>query len=247
MLLLIDSGACLSVCLCNWRSWLPMRVAADASRDELFAGSDGYEQAALLLRRPDGAVCHVGGRSAELGRLRHGRGPADLGRGRLTAEKIVPDFGEHLRCSMYCGARLILVRRGRLHYLPVQVHRAEQKKINMVDAVMEPSKIKLYEYCCADDSLLAQCFLNHKQEALRLMLPDYDVSFKRNGRLVAEALRERARRHQQSLAWVALTCTPWCAWQNYNLRVCDGATVEKIKKARVESEEMINILYDTTW
>ena len=41
-----------------------------------------------------------------------------------------------------------------------------------------------------------------------------------------------------------MTCTPWCAWQNYNLKNCDRVTVEKIKKARVESEEMINILYD---
>ena len=113
-----------------------------------------------------------------------------------------------------------------------------------MDAVMEPGKIKLYLYCCAGGPLLAQWFLNHKQEALRLTLPDYDMSLKRNGRLVAEALRERARRHQRSLVWVALTCTPWCAWQNYNLRVCDGATVERIKKARVESEEMTNIVYD---
>ena len=174
----------------------------------------------------------------------------------LQQKKIVPDFGEH-PALLYCGARLPLVKRGRLHYLPVQVHRTGQKEINVMDAVVEPDKIKhvmdavvepdkikLYEYCCADDSLLAQWFLNHKQEALRLTLPDYDMSPKRNGRLVAEALRERARRHQQSLVWVALTCTPWCAWQNYNLKNCDRVTVEKTKKARVESEKMINILYD---
>ena len=129
----------------------------------------------------------------------------------------------------------------------MQDHRHEQEEISVVDAVMGQGKnqaLRVLLYCCADDSLLAQWFLNHKQEALRLTLPDYDMSPKHNGRLVAEALRERARRHHRSLVCVALTCTPWCAWQNYNLRVCDGATVEQIKKARVESEEMINILYD---
>ena len=60
-------------------------LAADASRDELPAGNDGYGQAAQLL--PDGAVRHVGGRSAELGFFRRGRDPADLGGGRLAAEE----------------------------------------------------------------------------------------------------------------------------------------------------------------
>ena len=120
------------------------------------------------------------------------------------------------------------MRPGRLHYLPVQVHRAEQKEINVMDAVMEPGKIKLYLYCCAGGPLLAQWFLNHKQEALRLTVPDYDMSLKRNGRLVAEALRERARRHQRSLVWIALTCTPWCAWQNY---------VQPVGVRRCHSEE----------
>ena len=58
VLLLIDSGACLSVCPRDWCYVL----AADASRDEIPAGGDGYGQAAYFLWRPDGAVRHVGGR-----------------------------------------------------------------------------------------------------------------------------------------------------------------------------------------
>ena len=64
-----------------------------------------------------------------------------------------------------------------------------------MDAVMGPGKMQLYGHCCADEPLLAQWFLNHKQEALRLTLLDYDMGLERNGRLVAEALRARARRH----------------------------------------------------
>ncbi len=77
-----------------------------------------------------------------------------------------------------------------------------------MNAVIEPDKIKLFEYCCADDSLLAQWFLNHKREALRLCLPDYDMRRPGNGRIVAAALRERAYRGQRSPVWVALPCTP---------------------------------------
>eukprot|EP00972_Heterocapsa_arctica_P024800 3657915-Heterocapsa_arctica.AAC.1 len=37
-------------------------------------------------------------------------------------------------------------------------------------------KNKLFEYCCAPDTLLAAWLLAHRQEAERLTLPDNDMS-----------------------------------------------------------------------
>ena len=58
---------------------------------------DGYGQAAYFLWRLDGALCHVDGRSVELGILRCGRDPADLGRCRLAAEEDRPKHYVNVR------------------------------------------------------------------------------------------------------------------------------------------------------
>eukprot|EP00972_Heterocapsa_arctica_P032833 4832894-Heterocapsa_arctica.AAC.1 len=53
-------------------------------------------------------------------------------------------------------------------------------------------------------------------------------------RLVA-ALRQRAEGGRRSLVWVALTCTPWCAWQHYNLPTVDLATFQRLDDQRAYS------------
>eukprot|EP00972_Heterocapsa_arctica_P045817 6762708-Heterocapsa_arctica.AAC.1 len=55
-------------------------------------------------------------------------------------------------------------------------------------------------------------------------------------------LHDRAVRGQRSLVWVALTCTPWCAWQNYNLTSRDKAAVQRIEDVKFVSLHMIDVL-----
>eukprot|EP00972_Heterocapsa_arctica_P064431 9508506-Heterocapsa_arctica.AAC.1 len=57
-------------------------------------------------------------------------------------------------------------------------------------------------------------------------------------RLLA-ALPGRAIDGRRSLVWVALTCTSWCSWQNYNL-----PTFNRIDDDRAYSVKMIHVL---TW
>eukprot|EP00972_Heterocapsa_arctica_P058916 8681514-Heterocapsa_arctica.AAC.1 len=79
------------------------------------------------------------------------------------------------------------------------------------------------EYCCAEDSLLTRWFKTHGQQAVRLALPDNNMSKWVSARRLLADLRDRAARGQKSLIWAALTCTPWCSWQNFNLKNCRDA------------------------
>eukprot|EP00972_Heterocapsa_arctica_P066893 9871032-Heterocapsa_arctica.AAC.1 len=61
-------------------------------------------------------------------------------------------------------------------------------------------------------------------------------------RKLLAALRSRAIDGRRSLVWVALTCTPWCSWQNYNVPTVDLETFNRIDDARAHSVKMIRIL-----
>eukprot|EP00972_Heterocapsa_arctica_P079892 11772800-Heterocapsa_arctica.AAC.1 len=61
-------------------------------------------------------------------------------------------------------------------------------------------------------------------------------------RLVLE-LRTRARAGQHSLVWAALTCTPWSSWQRYNVRMMSDDKFQQLKKTRMESIKMLQILW----
>eukprot|EP00972_Heterocapsa_arctica_P054674 8056525-Heterocapsa_arctica.AAC.1 len=67
-----------------------------------------------------------------------------------------------------------LITAGPLYYLPAHVSRTtttgrRHEAVNCsVDALEQLVDVKLYEYCCAPDSLLAAWFQAHGQEAERL-------------------------------------------------------------------------------
>eukprot|EP00972_Heterocapsa_arctica_P076859 11335304-Heterocapsa_arctica.AAC.1 len=54
-------------------------------------------------------------------------------------------------------------------------------------------------------------------------------------RKLLAASRSRAIEGQISLVWVALTCTPWCSWQNYNVPNVDLDTFNHVDDARAHS------------
>eukprot|EP00972_Heterocapsa_arctica_P089518 13198818-Heterocapsa_arctica.AAC.1 len=56
------------------------------------------------------------------------------------------------------------------------------------------------------------------------------------------ALRERSRKGLRSLVWAALPCTPWSAWQQYNLATVDWPTFRRIDDQRAYSVKMVGIL-----
>eukprot|EP00972_Heterocapsa_arctica_P095895 14149171-Heterocapsa_arctica.AAC.1 len=72
---------------------------------------------------------------------------------------------------------------GQLYYLPVHVESVPFDYRSNVDAcatlyvnALVENPIKVYEYCCADDSMITKWFRAHGHEAERLMLPDNDMS-----------------------------------------------------------------------
>ena len=100
---------------------------------------------------------------------------------------------------------------GRLYYLPARVEKQTMKSmspVNLVNAVTTPSERMLYEYCCAEDSLIASWVEAHRQGALRLTLPDYDMAQWANAGCLVAMLTERASQELKSFVWAALTCTP---------------------------------------
>eukprot|EP00972_Heterocapsa_arctica_P010354 1521380-Heterocapsa_arctica.AAC.1 len=70
-----------------------------------------------------------------------------------------------------------------------------------IDVVDYTKNVKLFECCCAPDSLLAAWFLAHGQGAERLTLPDNDMSFMGAARRLLAALRGRAIDGRRSLVW----------------------------------------------
>eukprot|EP00972_Heterocapsa_arctica_P102093 15044171-Heterocapsa_arctica.AAC.1 len=74
------------------------------------------------------------------------------------------------------------------------------------------------------------------------MRPENDMSKWSSAQRLLNDLQDRAVPGQRSLVWVALTCTPWCAWQTYNLTSCDKATVQRIEDANLVSLHMIDVL-----
>eukprot|EP00972_Heterocapsa_arctica_P046903 6923011-Heterocapsa_arctica.AAC.1 len=73
---------------------------------------------------------------------------------------------------------------GALYYLPVHVGWASSRRVKddiaecvpiVIDALVN-NPITLYEYCCAEDSLLTRWFRAHGHQAVRLTLPDNDMS-----------------------------------------------------------------------
>eukprot|EP00972_Heterocapsa_arctica_P030004 4422394-Heterocapsa_arctica.AAC.1 len=90
---------------------------------------------------------------------------------------MLPRF-EAPSCLVRGNKRMPLIVAGPLYYLPVHVSEPiGESKLRMVDVVnnidampenindMEPNNIKLFEYCCADNSLMSSWFLAHRQEA----------------------------------------------------------------------------------
>eukprot|EP00972_Heterocapsa_arctica_P007334 1069586-Heterocapsa_arctica.AAC.1 len=60
-------------------------------------------------------------------------------------------------------------------------------------------------------------------------------------RLLA-ALRGRAIDGRKSQVWLALTCTPWCSWQKYNVPAVDLSTLNRIDDDRAYNVKMICVL-----
>eukprot|EP00972_Heterocapsa_arctica_P031282 4605308-Heterocapsa_arctica.AAC.1 len=106
---------------------------------------------------------------------------------------------------------------------------------------MEPKKIKLFEYCCADNTLLSSWFLAHRQEAARLLLPHDDMSKMSSARRLLAELRARVQEGRHSVVWIALPCTPWSSWQRYNLRVASKEGFDRLQRARIESIKMLQV------
>eukprot|EP00972_Heterocapsa_arctica_P051982 7647328-Heterocapsa_arctica.AAC.1 len=67
------------------------------------------------------------------------------------------------------------------------------------------------------------------------MLPDDDMSTMSAARRLLAKLRKRSIDGKKSLVWVALTCTPWCAWQHYNVPNVDLSTFNRIDDDRAYS------------
>eukprot|EP00972_Heterocapsa_arctica_P028575 4204313-Heterocapsa_arctica.AAC.1 len=91
--------------------------------------------------------------------------------GDLLDQGFVPDFREPAGL-VRSGRRLPLVMAGALYYLPVHIERASSKQMSNVDNcatvyvnALVDNPIKLYEYCCSEDSLLTQWFRAHGHEA----------------------------------------------------------------------------------
>eukprot|EP00972_Heterocapsa_arctica_P028784 4234504-Heterocapsa_arctica.AAC.1 len=71
---------------------------------------------------------------------------------------------------------------GQLYYLPVHVESVACKQPSNVDAcatvyvnALVDNPIKIYEYCCAHDSMITTWFRAHGHQAERLMLPENDM------------------------------------------------------------------------
>ena len=96
VLLLIDSGACLSVCPCDWCYWLPIRAATNCTQTVTATGKP------LTFYGVRTVPC------ATDAQLSLDFFVADVAQPILAVadlqKKIVPDFGEHL-ALLYSGAR----------------------------------------------------------------------------------------------------------------------------------------------
>ena len=116
------------------------------------------------------------------------------------------------------------MERGNLFYLPVSLDVTKPLAfpaevvgcLSAVKGAVGPQQAenwKFFEYCCAGDSALTQWFMQRGLAAQRLGLPDHDMSQRHEIDNLVQELKRRALQKQRSMVWAALTCTPWCAWQ----------------------------------
>eukprot|EP00972_Heterocapsa_arctica_P098784 14576294-Heterocapsa_arctica.AAC.1 len=81
----------------------------------------------------------------------------------------------------------------------------------------------LREWCCENDSRLAQWFVNHGHAARRLGLPKTDLKKPCVVDGIAQEIIEAYDDGFHVILWASLPCTAWCTWQQVNARLSHAA------------------------
>jgi hypothetical protein len=245
VLVLVDSGACMSVCPKAWCSWAGSAACSTIPRAVTATGTPLVTYGVRTVRCTTWHGIQLKLPFVVSDVTRPIVAVADL-----LKQDIIPCFDPPVRLEQ-AGRRMPLVTIGPLYYLPVHVTKNEHiagaidMENHCVNALEESTlkDVKLWEYCCAPDSLLSTWFLAHGLEAQRLTLPDNDMSTLSAAERLLTGLRERSYAGKASVVWVALTCTAWCAWQRYNQRKCvDEAIWKKNDDERAASVKMLAVL-----
>eukprot|EP00972_Heterocapsa_arctica_P024787 3656196-Heterocapsa_arctica.AAC.1 len=105
----------------------------------------------------------------------------------------------------------------------------------------EQQKWCLLEWACGPRSRLAEWFVRNCQHAVRLGLPDIDLSRISCIETVMRIAENQIKAGYTIFLWASLLCTPWTTWQLLNEKRSEDARL-RIAKDRLYSIGMIKVL-----
>ena len=242
-LVLIDSGACTHVCP---RSFAPRVPLMDTPED-------GSSRAVTADGRP---LTRWGEREVTMvlndgNHLKATFQVMDVSRPILSVAKLrdggwsvhFPDEKNEAATLEREGTVYELCEQGKLYYLPV--HITQKKKVNVQENIaavdIEQRPWMLFDWCCEAESRLTDWFRQHGHAAMRLGLPDFDLSDENVVNVVIDMLVEAYRSGFAVVIWAALPCTPWCTWQRINVHLSDEA-LRRVQLGRIKSMQMVSLL-----
>ena len=101
-------------------------------------------------------------------------------------------------------------------------------------------KIVIFEFCCDSDSNLYESAVGAGLSAERLSLDIADLSTVEGVRFAFRLIDSYIDRGYLVYCHAAVPCTPWTAWQHYNLAHGSAAFKRNLKRRRAESAQIIN-------
>ena len=149
--------------------------------------------------------------------------------------------------------RFALVKNGGLYYLPACVREVdtlgppfpELPELKKLQARAEVCAVvgmhwSIFEWCCDPESSLSQWFADHRQEVLRLCLPDWDLEQSSVVRIAGQRIRAALIRQREVLVWISLPCGCWSSWQRINRR--NSRLRAQNDRARERSRGMVGLV-----
>jgi hypothetical protein len=104
----------------------------------------------------------------------------------------------------------------------------------------------LFEWCCEPDSLLSQEFEHQGGMAIRLGLPQFDMSQLSTVRSVIALIQHYVRSGACVFIWFSLPCQPWSSWQYINAAASVAKNLthaaQELKASRQYSLHMLDLV-----
>ena len=121
---------------------------------------------------------------------------------------------------------LNIVLKRRQYELDQERRRIAVQKEMMLEQVenRHHAKIKsvLVEVCCGENSKLSNTFKEKGGEAIRIFLPQHDMSKRVTLKALTQTIEELQSEKFNVKIWVSIPCSPWCSWQRVNAKTVPG-------------------------